>query len=293
MTAPMSAFSELIVVKAPAVDWLTLTSYDRSAHAAVWQVLAVCVTGQAEPADGKRMQYVGRQGDGWFHGDAMQGKKRHYMTQVSGALADEFMRRWRMVVEWRDVVQCSRLDMQITVPDDGAVSIPALGVQLRESAPAAWGGRGVRPSVSFISNDDGRDTLYIGSRQSDRYTRIYVKEVGVDRWLRYEVECKGDLAASAYAAALSGHRTALGKALASELGRLPAAARATLFRFTVALSFLPERLLVPGAKSDAERTFRWLNEVVLPSLAKVKGGIDSDRMQEWLKMASEIVAPGC
>jgi hypothetical protein len=49
----------------------------------------------------------------------------------------------------------------------------------------------------MIENERGGKTMYIGSRESEKFSRIYDKRDksgGVDEWWRYEIEIKGDTA---------------------------------------------------------------------------------------------------
>lgn len=59
--------------------------------------------------------------------------------------------------------------------------------------------RGRAQSCASIRNDRGGYTLYIGSRSSERFARIYDKAAQtatVGQWIRYEFELKGDVARS-------------------------------------------------------------------------------------------------
>lgn len=104
-------------------------------------------------------------------------------------------------VHWRTVakraVNISRLDCEVTVcpyPPDPKLAARTLGhfARWRKGRPNA-------PKLGFHGSPDGIETLYVGSRASDLFGRLYDKhkESGGDDWAacwRYEVECKGDLA---------------------------------------------------------------------------------------------------
>lgn len=57
---------------------------------------------------------------------------------------------------------------------------------------------GTARTTSAIESGDGAITIYVGSRQSERFIRIYDKaaQLGITdgRWKRYEIECKGMVA---------------------------------------------------------------------------------------------------
>jgi hypothetical protein len=114
------------------------------------------------------------------------------IVRLSGERAHE---DWRSIA--KRAVNISRLDLEVTVrmaPPDPALA----GRHLAEFA--AWReGRANAPKLTFHGTPDGVETLYVGSRASDLFGRIYDKraESGDDAWAdcwRYEVECKGTMA---------------------------------------------------------------------------------------------------
>jgi hypothetical protein len=72
-------------------------------------------------------------------------------------------------------------------------------IQLATIAKLAIDGKrtGSAQSVSQITSSGGGQTIYVGSRSSDRFARMYDKaaQQGLDDdWKRLEIECKGDVA---------------------------------------------------------------------------------------------------
>jgi DNA relaxase NicK len=99
---------------------------------------------------------------------------------------------------WRDAFaaaeNCSRLDLAVDVRSDPPVNAIALDIYRQMGHRPLRNGR---PSSSrLILGSDGGSTVYIGSRQSDFFGRVYDK--GVEQqthrrseWWRWELEVKG------------------------------------------------------------------------------------------------------
>jgi len=73
------------------------------------------------------------------------------------------------------------------------------GVRLENISLLAIEGKrtGSAQSISEITSSGGGRTIYVGSRSSDRFARMYDKaaQQGLDEdWKRLEIECKGDVA---------------------------------------------------------------------------------------------------
>lgn len=89
----------------------------------------------------------------------------------------------------------TRIDFAVDVLDDNRASVESLVARIGRTVDLR--GR----SHSVIASDNGKGkigtTLYIGSRSSEKFFRIYNKaaEQGIERdWVRIELEAKGDYA---------------------------------------------------------------------------------------------------
>jgi hypothetical protein len=114
------------------------------------------------------------------------------VVRLSGKCAFE---NWEQCVSLATNV--SRLDVQATVTPDGG---PTLRLE-RHHAEALNSprGRGKQAQLKYWGGPTGIESLALGSRQSDRYLRIYNKGiqsglVQYDGTLRYEIEFKNKLA---------------------------------------------------------------------------------------------------
>lgn len=125
------------------------------------------------------MQYKGRQSDnGIFHGIGDQAGRAHFIIQVSGLEAARFY-NWlnRYDPAQYSTFYCTRIDIQRTQTN-----------LTREYRRTAY--KRLKGAKSIIESDTGI-TLYIGSRTSDTFWRLYDK---TDSLLRVEVEIKAKMA---------------------------------------------------------------------------------------------------
>lgn len=186
MTAPT-----LEVIEA-GIDWLTVTAADiRNANKMEIRALRIMreerLAGNEERA-WSMSGFVGRMCGG------VQFGLRHneVLVRLTGSTADAHWSKFARICD-----NCSRIDLQVTVrhTQDAPKVIAKHYKDARKHSSKSERG----PSVSiFVSNNDS-STLYLGSRQSDVYIRIYDKgaESGLDHYsqsLRYEVELKNELA---------------------------------------------------------------------------------------------------
>lgn len=128
------------------------------------------------------LQYKGyRSEEGLFYGSGDQLGARHHVFHCSGPLAHEYY-NLVMSMDAGGTIYCTRLDLQQTIPHPK--------IDLRKVFKS-----NSRKAKTWIESDS--QTIYIGARTSDRFTRLYQK---LDqRFLRLEHELKGKLARSVFA----------------------------------------------------------------------------------------------
>jgi len=88
--------------------------------------------------------------------------------------------------------KCTRIDLAVDVRDDNAIMAKIEQMAIDHS----WSGT-AHTSTLVKSNDNKGSTVYVGSRTSERFVRIYDKaaQLGETReWIRIEAEIKGDSA---------------------------------------------------------------------------------------------------
>lgn len=190
-----------MLINRPAIDYIRITTSDWGEY----ERLATGVHGlvDGDVVAGRFLQYQGSKRGASFHGQAIQNDRAHYLGQVSGAPADGCDGLLHLG-------RVTRIDLQVTINKPDGFTGRRLCDCLRA---AVWDGR--RRKVTLIDGA-GDDTVYIGSRLSDVYIRVYVK---AQDYLRFEVEYKGD-GARRVALGLQGGITRA-ELLAHELARLP------------------------------------------------------------------------
>lgn len=182
-----------IILNETRIDWLTLTTWDTGLWFDVlnrWTDLRNLDSLEMEPVS--IMGYKGFSYNGvWFmqreHHDGEHAGQIHTMIRVSGHLAHNFasfLTREKKSLNI-NAFRCTRIDTQVTI--DGHLSSARTIVDiLREHK--GWG-RGLAPSVTLI---EGKvNTIYIGSRTSERYVRFYEKGDVMNTFTRFEIEYKG------------------------------------------------------------------------------------------------------
>lgn len=136
---------------------------------------------------GKWQQYTGHRAKSFFMGTGEQDKRRHHVVHASGSLA-ELMRKSFMCF---DGLYGTRVDIQMTILKPDWVNLAKLHKNM-----------GKKLTTLLSSNENS--SLYIGSRESDKFARLYEKPLGGRMYLRMEFELKGSMAAGAWNAILEG-----------------------------------------------------------------------------------------
>lgn len=251
------------------VDWLTSTCLDAGKRQSFRDAGLSIVGKELERGNiGKPWSWKAYQGVSC--GQVEVGERYDsVIVRLRGALASE---------NWRDVfplsTNCSRVDFQYTIRTD-CDNRRLLGDIYRQFEARPSGLR-AKPVVAFVSGTNGAATLYLGSRQSCYFGRIYEKgvesgETRYDNCLRCEWEVKGG-GGSQWLAMLGEREAELANVVAAVAGRLrtchdslrdltrePWLDRAYLERQFSELSHSPS-----ARASDCERRRRWLSNSVKP-----------------------------
>lgn len=262
-----------MMLNKPMVDYLTLTGFS------VVHDLAKAFFEMSghNPKVAKQMQYKGHATDGLFFGTARQSDKVHAMLRASGEVA--------MAALWKTAdadANCTRIDVQVTVEKPDDYDVRKLYDALNDAPRWYWVGK--VPNLSFIQSGDGCDTLYIGSRTSRRFLRIYVKpdKNGEPRYIRLELESKG-ARANAVRDAIRKDPDAIARVLADELQRLPDLSDSALMAFMDAIG--PNAQGITEKRVESENaTLDWLETQVEPAVFRLLHSHEhSDRMRTILE----------
>lgn len=235
------------------LDWLTLATYKFKAYTDLAAILRRNYYG--EWYGGNWLQYKGyRSKLGMFYGDAVQSNnKTHYVMQVSGEISQEIA---TLLLKMPDPLSwyATRMDLQKTIPMQEWWNVRHLYDWIKENGKTA----------SSVQSDSG-DTLYIGSRQSERFTRIYEKDYG-SKWLRLEIELKQGHARNAWEHLVNGK--APNEIYQAHLEKLPIPSRVYESYFDNTGDDLD--ISLDRQESDDMSKMRWL-KTLLPTLEKMAG----------------------
>jgi hypothetical protein len=245
-------------------DWLTLTSFGDKLHDFGSQIQ----TDLASRERGKGLKFKWQNYHGrlvttdigsLFVGIGEQAGQQHYALYFSGELADVMFGKCAAFAK-QTLVRCTRMDLQATIHYPVDWSQWALISRLKRlKRPVEW----------RESRDDkvgALETVYYGSRTSDRFARIYVKVTADNsKLLRLEFEYKGDRSDQMF------HQIRRGVFMgaqywAHDYGKIKDKKLNNIFAPCLpSAEPVTERVQV---KTDLDKTAAWLTDTCLPALSK-------------------------
>lgn len=187
----------MLLLDTPMIDYIRFTTKLEDVGREWYEHFVGMVRGaKAIPRDDRFLQYIGKSYDDPLGGHVFVGywqdKGVDYgVIQAGGAISDE-LSSWLFGGMLRWGATCKRVDLQVTVEEPKEWSQWELLKRLRDR------GRNVSWKPS-IDKETGLElaTIYIGSRESERLTRIYEKlTAGDSKLLRFETEYKGSRASA-------------------------------------------------------------------------------------------------
>lgn len=237
-------------------DWLTVGSFDQR-NKRRWETVLGSEF-ELVKLDMKQQMYVGVMYSGGFIGQAEQKGQVHTLCRVTGGNAHKII--YRLIRSCAGRFRFTRIDIQLTIVLPEFHSARSLADYLKQNQAS---------QVRLIENN-GMDTVYVGSRQSAKMWRIYVKEDGDgNRYLRFEIEVKNgkDNLADRLAAHISksGYAAMVGYFFQTvERLNLPPEYQRIIDTYRLGeTSILPKEIRDSGGK-----TWRWLDGVVKNSIIK-------------------------
>lgn len=262
------------------VDWITATA-NESPRGESLVALGKALLGQAirtgdlERSFDWRGYYLRRAGS-----VAIGVRADGVMLQISGDQAGSY---FASVLESSN--HLARLDLQVTVKTPRYDSCVAGDAYLRAVDGKAKNGH--PPTFTFMENSGGGSTLYVGSRKSEMYGRLYDKQAEsherryANCW-RYEVELKND------------HATDLGQRLAHSrdaYGTIVSYVHRWYTDRGVAPLFSSDTLYVPvpqpARRTDSERKLAWLRSQVSPTVSELIAAGHYAKVLEALSLDSD------
>ena len=216
---------------------------------------------------------------GWTAGGCSVGEKvDSSIVRCSSGIAQRWLERGLPTGH-----NVSRLDLQLTFwgekDQDARIALHNIEALERRS-----GSEGRPIKITHVKGNGGGDTLYLGSRASETYVRIYNKEreqSNDEAWataIRYEVEFKGDRARAV--------RDALAARGNSSWYTANLVVNECVYRGLVlpAGASISERAPVvgPKPKSDVEGAIVWLERQVAPTVRRLLAVVDRSVILEAL-----------
>lgn len=152
------------------LDFIRLASWNHEAY--LLTLSAILESWPDNWIQGKWMQYNGWKKEGFFIGHGQQNGKRHCIISVSGHLSNKLYKSLLQREWW----YATRLDVQVTIPRPEDVKLPEVHKRIGKIK-------------STLITSEKNDTLYLGTRTSPLFTRLYEKPLG-QMYLRLEFELK-------------------------------------------------------------------------------------------------------
>jgi hypothetical protein len=200
-----------------------------------------------------------------WHGIADQKGESWLCIRISGELAHDSIRFFAPLVK-RGILKVTRIDLQATVPE------PPDWEQIRLYNRMHRAGKKVESKLSVDQLTKKKlETVAIGSRTSETYTRVYEKITdGGTILLRYEVEHKGGKATAVFDA-LAEHTP--GEMLRHQLDRTRD--KLLIDVFSSCLAGISPHNARPKVKQRNKKK-QWLLTAVLPSFTEFINAHDDD-----------------
>lgn len=272
----------MIILGIPAVDYLTLTTYEISKFRDGREMI-IEKNQDKEPRETKKMQYKGNTWGASFAGEGEQRGRPHYMIQVSGGEAQLALPGLSPLD-----LNPTRVDVQFTLDESETEKVAhelSRESKWRDTdtiqtflnhAYKRWQWSKGRKKKTNVRTQDGSDTLYIGGREKARlFARLYMKELpGRGFGIRYELELKQDASRQFMKRVMAGEpvRDLCASVLLDEIGKYPSRCpmkKALETAINRAMSQRLDGLTYPTVSTDSTKTLAWLQESVSPAVNRV------------------------
>lgn len=235
---------------------------------------------------GRWLQYRGWQCDSLFIGVGEQDDKRqadkyskkgekykaqHMIISASGSVAND-LARW---MENDSDFYCTRLDVQRTIGKPRQANLRRIRHETKTK------------NTTIIQSQEN-DTLYIGTRSSDLFTRLYEKVLD-DVWLRLEFELKGARSRAAWAAMRHGKTASNIFAHYLDKSKLPNRVKAWYAETGDDKSFEADRQIVEHGDRKKLKWLMSLDDCMEKALANSEIGVQvKELVRGWAKYADDL-----
>jgi hypothetical protein len=267
------------ILKSAGIDWLTLTTTSIETKRRQWryfnEIVAEDLSNGHSVVRSGQLGFVGTRTRHGFLGD----REERQMLVVSGSRAKKAI----LLASKGD--HCTRIDVQVTV-HLGGEDVSAFLERQAENATRGFHARGTAREPTKIYKGDKCQTVYVGSRKSDIFVRLYDKhaESKDEEWagcVRMEVEFKGKASQALWA-----HVAEKGEGTMYLLQCL----LAVLAKKGIDVSKVDldrqDIVMPPPEKNRIEATIGWLASQVAPSVQRVVA-------ERGWKFAINLLFSGC
>lgn len=284
--APFSTIQHETVFGEAALDYITLSTFNRDAFGVVFSSVYDADFEQ----DDRFRGYVGKRVGPYRMVTGEQAGKWHGLIIVEGSNAQTMVDYMventygdtgMSLINW---FSCTRLDVQISVPDTG-MHFRKLKDDLKNPL-TSWQRRGARPKIQLIEGERTSrglgNTLYVGSRRTKHghFVRIYQKANGDTPYLRFEVQYKRKRAQEVLTQYITQEDVTKETLVATALSAFPAdILQGHLKGFVDGLAGAGtvEFSQTEVENKDVKRA-SWFKYHVLPAMFK----IESEHMRKWV-----------
>lgn len=268
----MSYKFDEVIYDSEAVDALTITSKSIAGRAMLAGILRRVQEEKQDGELGKEFKAMGYRG--WQVGSIRYGKRLDGSAIFS--TGEDAMYLTAMLVDDYDVteVKTTRIDVCLDV----AMQENAKGClrKIRDSAHFKEANDRAKREYTLIESSTG-ETLYIGSRQSGRFGRIYDKSASyglTEGWVyRFEIETKKQVAPQMFRAVFPEQEDGTFKWDGYQ-NRVRGIVKAQFVKWGVLVSFTADTMDLVRAESrisTVDSNLEWLSRSVKPVVSKLRG----------------------
>ena len=252
-------------------DWLTLTTYEESVFAYYRKIADGAMSDGRKNTKYHKLPnysgYVVSTDNGGYHiYEGMQAERKHYMVILSGELANMYVLHASNLCR-SGLANVTRVDLQITVDE------PKKWCQWTYINAMKAAGKSVGWAESKHRKAGALETVYVGSRTSNKFGRVYIKvTAGGARLLRFEIEFKKKHATELMARLHSGAHSM------SAILKYETRQRSTQLLWSTLSPYLGEKdyAIKVKVESDNDKLREWLRTACLPSLVRYLNANQSD-----------------
>lgn len=265
-------------INLPQIDWVTFTSWK------VGDYIRWTDWMRKQPDEKIKSQikmYSGYKTGSVFVGAGYQGDKEHFYSRISGEKSNELYREF-----YSPDVKTTRIDVQITKPLPIDYLARDFADDLRKGD---WGSH--KMGIQLIENSNGLDTVYIGSRESEKYARFYVKMAGEELFLRFEIEYKGNWA-NLISEQYYADENLLSSVLYDFINGIPKDNLGVIDGFLELLNGVKSGIICKRKVQNDDDTYDWIMTSCLPSIFRMLNDHDrgSDLAAVLVKMILKSTA---